>query len=205
MAAVTGEDWDARYRAAPAPFGDRPSGWLVETVEGLPRPPASALALADGDGRNSRWLAARGIATRAVDLSREATRQGMARDRATGLSVAREAGDLGGGWSPGQTADLVALIFLQGPPDLRRAALASACAALAPGGVLVVEGFAAPAGHDAPLGPPDDAARWQAQELRDWTAGLAVEAMAVVPLDLDEGPRHRGRARVLRARLGRPG
>ncbi|MEL6335884.1 MAG: class I SAM-dependent methyltransferase [Pseudomonadota bacterium] len=204
-------DWDARYRAQPAPFGDGPNHWAVMALAhpliaagaaaGAAR---RALCLADGDGRNGTWLARQGLEVTALDLSAEATRQAKARDAAAGVSVARLEADVTA-WTPRQTWDLVFLIYLQGPPALRRAGLQAAMAALAPGGWLVMEGFAVPPeGAAEVVGPSTPAHRWRAADLADWAPELTARDVMTGRLLLDEGPRHAGTATVLRALLQAP-
>lgn len=191
-------EWDRRYAEAQGGlFGDQPNLYLRAALARPDCAPGSALMLADGDGRNGTWLAAQGVAVTAVDLSPEATRRAEARDRAAGVSVAREVADLGG-WSPGARRwDMAAILFLHGAEALRRRTVETAAAALAPGGWLVLEGFAtAQAGGG--MGPDDPDKLYDLPELRRWIAGLAlVEALTGV-VALDEGPRHAGEAAVVR-------
>lgn len=59
--------WDQRWALADGPPGE-PSGLLVELADLLPTT-GLALDVAAGRGRQARWLAARGLAVTAVDLS----------------------------------------------------------------------------------------------------------------------------------------
>ncbi len=199
---MQGPDWDARYAGAEGGlFGEAPSPWLRM---GLARGAAgrTALCLADGDGRNGTWLAARGWAVTGVDLSAEATRRACARDRAAGVTAERVAADLAD-WAPeGRVWDLTALIYLQGPPELRRRGLEAAAVATAPGGWLLAEGFGGEGG-DGP-GPGAARLRWSAAEALGWLGPgwRVVEALEGTAL-LDEGPKHQGPARVMRLLLRR--
>jgi SAM-dependent methyltransferase len=191
-------DWDARYAAAEGPlFGDTPSDHLRACLARPEMRPRRALALADGDGRNGRWLAAQGLATTAVDFSPEATRRALAADAAAGVTVTRAQADLTA-WSPpaDERWDLVALLFLQGPAALRSRALRVAAEAVAPGGWLALEGFAA--GEGPALGPSDPAARWSAAEIAPLLAGIEIVELLTGRALLREGPRHDGAALVLR-------
>ncbi|GMG85437.1 hypothetical protein LNKW23_46570 [Paralimibaculum aggregatum] len=202
--------WDARYAAAgpEGPFGGAPNAWMQMALARPGVAPRSALMLADGDGRNGAWLAGRGLAVTALDISAEATRRAAARDRAAaagGGSVMRIVADLET-WAPpaGAAWDLATLLYLQGPGALRRRALALAAGALAPGGWLLVEGFAAVAGRPA-MGPDDQDKRYRQEDLAAAAAGLEiVEALAGAVL-LDEGARHQGPAEVVRLLARRPG
>ncbi|MEC9433933.1 MAG: methyltransferase domain-containing protein [Pseudomonadota bacterium] len=206
-----GPDWDARYAAAPEPglFGDVPNLFLRMALARPGPAPRSALLIADGDGRNSTWLAGTGAspappAVTAFDLSSVAVARAAARDRAAGVRVERFAADVTQ-WAPeGRGWDLVALLHLQGPESLRRAGFAAAAAALAPGGRLLLEGFA---GEGGKPGPERSSQRWQEAEAEAWVAaaGLALEELMEGAVALDEGAKHQGRARMLRLIARRPG
>ena len=191
-------DWDARYAAAEGGlFGEEPCEYLREAMARSDVAPRSALMLADGDGRNGTWVARQGVAVTAVDLSAEATRRARARDAAEAVAAERIAADLTR-WEPGERRwEMATLVFLQGPASLRKLAIERARAALAPGGWLVVEGFAKAQATGA-MGPDDPDKLWSLDELADWTADLEpVEALAG-RVRLDEGVRHQGPAAVIR-------
>ncbi|MEM6972374.1 MAG: methyltransferase domain-containing protein [Pseudomonadota bacterium] len=208
-----GAAWDARYRADDAPFGTGPSATLSALFErsGLSAALSKggrALCLADGDGRNGRWLAGRGFTVTAVDVSALATQQAVGRDSIAGVSVARITADLGQWRAEDSAFALVTLQFLQGPWPLRRAALTTAGAALAPGGLLLLEGFAAREGvrdPDETLGPSRDTHRWRQSEIDTVLPDLQALSDHTAKLSLGDGPRHTGRGLVLSALRRRPG
>lgn len=191
-------DWDERYSAAPdGLFGREPSQYLRQVAARSDFAARTALCLADGDGRNSRWLAAKGIATMAVDLSSVATSKALEMDAAAAVEVERIVADLET-WQPAaaQRYDLVTVIFLQAPEALRRHALQLAWAALEPGGWLMVEGFAkAQAGRSG--GPSDPANLYDRVEIAAaLPAPLVIESLAG-RVHLEEGRRHHGEMEVV--------
>ncbi|MEM9783335.1 MAG: class I SAM-dependent methyltransferase, partial [Pseudomonadota bacterium] len=163
--------------------------------------------LADGDGRNGSWLAGRDFRVTSVDISPAAAALGRERDRRAGAFVERVIADLAT-WQPTEaSAQLVTLQFLQGPWALRRAALLAASRALAPGGWLLVEGFAARDGvapAEASLGPKRDTHRWRAREIEETLSDLEPHATDIATRDLHDGPRHSGIGRVLTVLRRRP-
>lgn len=204
--AVQAALWDARYAAAEGGlFGERPNDYLRMACARPGFAPRTALMLADGDGRNGSWLAAQGVAVTAVDLSAEATRRAAARDRAAGAGVERICADLDV-WTPpaGRRWDLATVIYLQGPARLRRRAVETAVAALAPGGWFLLEGFAKLDAPGPTLGPEGAGLRYDLEELPDWIGGLSpVEALEGL-VRLDEGPRHAGLGAVIRLLARKP-
>ena len=198
-------DWDAKYGAAPdGLFGREPNQYLREVAARSDFAAQTALCLADGDGRNSRWLALKGITTTAVDASAVAVANALALDEASGAKVERIVADLET-WRPagGRRYDAALLIYFQGPAALRTLALRVAWDALATGGWLVVEAFAKPQMERA--GGPDSPDHLY--DLNEITAALpghrVIEALSGRIL-LDEGRRHRGEVEVVRFLAAKP-
>ena len=192
-------EWDARYRTSPvSPFGDAPSHWLRTMLGRCDPGPRTALMIADGDGRNGTWLARQGLAVTALDLSPQATRLACTRDAQAGVEVDRFTADIMD-WGPGAARwDLAGVFFLHGPAELRGVAVAKAIAALAPGGLLLAEGFARRRGRQRKPGPDDPTRRYTLSELRRWTGGLEIVEALTGEARLDDGPRHQGPADIVR-------
>jgi SAM-dependent methyltransferase len=198
--------WDKRYRAAAEPpFGEAPNEYLRMICARSDFAARRVLSLADGDGRNGAWLAAQGHAVTAVDCSAVASERAEALDRRRGVAVTRLVADLAE-WSPapGETWDAVFVIYLQGTRALRLRTLKVAAAALAPGGWLVVEGFSKAQGPRPGIGPDDADRLYDLAELQAAASGLEVVEALAGRLRLDEGPRHRGEAEVVRFAARRP-
>src|ERR1700735_1902044 len=79
----TQEFWDERYRSADRLWNGQPNPQLVAQIAGLP--PAAALDAGSGEGADAIWLASRGWAVTAVDVS------AVALDRAAGHAEAEGA------------------------------------------------------------------------------------------------------------------
>jgi 2-polyprenyl-3-methyl-5-hydroxy-6-metoxy-1,4-benzoquinol methylase len=60
--------WDERYSREDYVFGTEPNGFLASCAP-LLSPGQSALCVADGEGRNSAWLAGQGLSVTAFDVS----------------------------------------------------------------------------------------------------------------------------------------
>lgn len=190
------EKWDARYREAQTPlFGENPSEFLRQAAARSDFDVASALFLADGDGRNSRWLALKGSAVTAVDLSDAARIKACALDRSAGLSVNRLTADLAV-W-PGLAArfDAAILIALHSNKTTRQRAVKTAIRHLKPGGWLVLEGFSAAQAERGSMGPTSPEKLYDLAETRSWIEPECrlIEALEGLVL-LDEGHRHDGYA-----------
>jgi Methyltransferase domain len=192
-------NWDAKYAAAPdGLFGSEPNQYVRQVVARSDFKARSGLCLADGDGRNSRWLAQHGLTMAAVDLSGVAVVNGTALDLKAGVHVERRVADLEI-WRPslGQSFEVVFLMYLQAPMTTRMAALKVGWQALSAGGWFVLEGFAkAQAAGEAGPGDPD--LLYALEEVqRALPDALIMEAMTG-RVRLDEGGRHQGLAEVVR-------
>jgi SAM-dependent methyltransferase len=199
--------WDKRYRAAREPlFGEAPNDYLRMIRAHAGFAARRVLCLADGDGRNGCWLAEQGHDVTAVDVSAVATERARELDRRRGVTVVRLVADLAD-WTPAAGArwDAVFVIYLQGTAALRRRALEVAAAALVPGGWLVVEGFSKAQAARPEIGPDDPDRLYDLEELQAVCSGLEVIEALAGRVRLDEGPKHRGDAEVVRFAARRVG
>ena len=131
--------WDARYSARELVWGAPPNRYVVEHATALPR--GRALDLACGEGRNALWLATRGWEVTGSDYSAVALAKAAEMAASSPRAVVQRltwrhadavTDELGGPY------ELVLQCFLHLPADQRSTVLAKACAALAPGGTLIV-------------------------------------------------------------------
>ena len=101
-----------------------------------------ALSVADGEGRNSVWLATLGLEVTAFDFSPVGVEKARALAREVGVSVDYHLSDIfRWNWRE-RESDAVVVIFAQFMGAEARAPLFEGMkAALAPGGVLVMQGY----------------------------------------------------------------
>jgi len=125
--------WDERYRSKPAAV--EPSELLVAFAEHLPAR-GRALDVACGAGRNSVFLAERGLWVVAVDTSRQALEQGRELTRQHGVHVSWVQADLRNHPLTPGGFDVVACFYYRD-----RALYTTLRAALRPGGLLVYETY----------------------------------------------------------------
>ena len=189
--------WNERFAATPEAYGAAPNAWLVEHAGRIKRGGA-VLCLAEGQGRNSLWLAQQGFRVTAVDFSPVALEQLQARAAQLGVEVKAVQADLTK-WTPAANAfDGVALIFAHFAPEVRSRMHRAAEAALRPGGVLIVEAFSKLQRGRPSGGPSDPDLLYSAAELVVDFADLHIVTVEGTATVLDEGPLHQGDARVVR-------
>lgn len=181
------EDWDAKFATSEFLFTDRPNQSLAAEVDALP--PGRTLDLGAGQGRNAVWLAERGWQVTAVDFSPVGLGRAEQLARAKGVDVDFVLADVRE-WRPEASYDLVAVSYLQLPAAELRAVLATASAALAPGGTLLV------IGHDRDNltrgygGPQDPDVLFTVDEVTAALDGLRIEKAEQIDrvVDSDIGP-----------------
>ncbi len=133
--------WNERYQGEAYLFGEAPNAFLAAQAHRL-RPGLSALAVADGEGRNGVWLAEQGLDVLSVDSSPVAQAKAARLAQARGITLRLEEVDLASWTWPEAQFDVVAAIFIQfAGPELRDQIFAGLKRALKPGGLLLLEGY----------------------------------------------------------------
>jgi SAM-dependent methyltransferase len=133
------DEWDARYAGTDLVWGPGANRWVVEHTSDLP--PGRAVDLACGEGRNALFLAERGWTVIGVDFSARAIEKArrLERTRPAHHRPVRWVHADVTGYRPAPV-ELVLVIYLHLPRIARRTVLEAACAALVPGGHLLVVG-----------------------------------------------------------------
>jgi SAM-dependent methyltransferase len=130
--------WDTRYAESTAVWSGNANAALVAEVATLT--PGTALDLGCGEGGDAIWLARQGWTVTATDISAVALEKAAAHAAEAGVTVDFQRHDLGTSFPAGHY-DLVSCQFLYprgGVP--REELLLKAKAAVAPGGILLIEG-----------------------------------------------------------------
>ncbi|MEL7048089.1 MAG: class I SAM-dependent methyltransferase [Pseudomonadota bacterium] len=202
------EDWNTKYRDAGGGvlFGQDVNPYVRIVRRSFTPHAQSALCLADGDGRNSRWLAKDGLHVTAVDISSVGTQLAADADQRADIHVARVIADMAS-WSPPpeQAWDSVFIMYLQCEADVRLRTLRVGWAALAKGGVLALEAFARPIDGQgswrdvaASSGPGHPHLLYTVTEILDALPHAEIiEALEGV-VHLDEGLKHQGPGHIVR-------
>ncbi len=132
--------WNDRYAKPGYLFGTEPAQFIVSHkgyfAEGL-----TALAVADGEGRNSAYMAKQGVQVTAMDSAGVAVEKAKALALAEGVNVDFNVASLAS-WDWSRQFDLVVGVFIQfvGPKD-RVAQFENLKRAIKPGGLLMLHGY----------------------------------------------------------------
>jgi len=195
--------WDAKYALDDYFYGTEPNAWLVGQ-KGHLRPGMRVLAVADGEGRNSVWLAGRGLEVTAVDASPKALAKAAALAEARGVALTRIAADLRDWDWPRASFDLVVAIFAHFRPADRPLIHRRMLEALIPGGRLLLEAYSPYQRLFDTGGPKDLDMLYTAHRLEADFAAAEIIHSCETKTTLDEGSGHQGRAAVTRLIARRP-
>lgn len=189
--------WNRRYAEAGFLFGEAPNGWLHEHA-GAWSPGQRVLCVADGEGRNSVWLAGRGLVVDAFDISDVAVAKARQFAARQGVGVNYSVADCDGYPWPDAAYDGVAAIFVQfADPPLRERLFAHMVRSLKPGGTLVLQGYT-PAQLDYRTGGPGQMTHLYTEAiLRAAFAELEVLTLRSYEAELAEGSGHHGRSALI--------
>jgi SAM-dependent methyltransferase len=184
--------WDERFSEEGYVFGTEPNAWLAGH-RALFEPGKRALSVADGEGRNSVWLARLGVHVDAFDISPVGVDKARKLAALAGVPVNYAVADCDGWpWTPA-AYDYVVGIFIQfADPDLRARLFAHMAAALKPGGYLLLQGYTPRQLQYKTGGPGVIEHLYTPELLRDAFAGLDMVELRDYDAELAEGARHVG-------------
>ena len=156
--------WNQRFSGNDYLFGTAPNAFLA-SQRPLLRHGQSALAVADGEGRNGVWLAEQGLDVLSIDFSTNAQAKAQLLAAARGVSLRTELVDLFAWDWGGRSFDIIAAIFIQfATPDERAALFVKIKGALRPGGHLILQGYR-PKQLDYGTGGPPNAENMYTEDL----------------------------------------
>jgi SAM-dependent methyltransferase len=189
--------WNDRYKAPGYLFGTDPAAFLRREAGRLVAG-QTALCVADGDGRNSVFLAEQGLQVMAMDASDVAVGKAQELADARAVTVNFHVADIATwNWDARQYDVVVGIFFQFAGPALRDAIFAGMIRALAPGGLLLVHGYTpAQLAHDT-AGPRNLENLYTADLLADRFRDLDILRLEEYEAELSEGSRHVGRSALI--------
>lgn len=191
------QTWDARYAREDLLFGAEPNAFLASQAHRL-APGMRALCVADGEGRNSVWLAQQGLEVDAFDISPVAVAKAQRLARERGVAVRHAVADILGLEWPEACYDLIAAIFIQfAAPAERSTIFRGFVRALRPGGMLLLQGYRPEQLAYRTGGPPCAENMYTEPMLREAFAGLDIEHLRSHDDIVREGDGHNGMSALI--------
>jgi len=191
------ETWNARYARDDYHFGEEPNAFLRSSAHYL-LAGQSALCVADGEGRNSVFLAEQGLDVTAFDFAPNAVRKAKRLAASREVNVDHRLGDIYAWNWPAQTYGAVVAVFIQFlPPADRERVFAGMKMAVEPGGLLLLEGYRPEQVDFGTGGPPRRehmyTREWLEIQFVDWEI-LELKAYDGV---IREGAGHSGKSALI--------
>jgi SAM-dependent methyltransferase len=195
--------WSKRYSDAGEDylFGTAPNRFLAHRVT-LLRNGRNALSVADGEGRNSVWLAEQGLDVTAIEIS------AVAIEKARRLAAGRQvdvhfmlADMLAPGWPPIELHDAfdwVIGIFIQFvDPVWRERQLQAMKQLTRPGGRILLQGYTPKQIEYGTGGPSAVENLYTPEILREAFGDWEIEELVDYEEDVSEGLGHKGRSALI--------
>ncbi|MCC7038684.1 MAG: class I SAM-dependent methyltransferase [Burkholderiales bacterium] len=190
--------WNSRYAKAGDGFvyGTAPNTFLAASAGALP-PGGTVLCIADGEGRNSVWLAKQGFTVGAIDVAEQGVAKARALAAREGVSVDASVADVTRFDYGTARYDAVVSIFLHLPAKARRATHRRIVEALKPGGVFVYEAYGPDQLAYGTGGPPEQALLHPLDDVLADLEGCAIEHAFCGARTVQEGDAHHGEGQVV--------
>ncbi len=191
------ETWDARFAGDDYIFGTEPNVFLAAQQPRL-KAGSRALCVADGEGRNSVWLALQGLAVTAFDIAPRGVEKARALAARFGVTVEHHVASIEEwAWTP-DACDVVAAIFVQfAAPAQRERLFEGMLRTLKRGGLLLLQGYTPRQLGYRSGGPPDADHLYTPELLRRSFAGHEIVELREHDDRLAEGTHHVGMSALI--------
>jgi len=184
--------WNSRFKGEDYHFGTEPNTFLASQAHRL-RPGLRALSIADGEGRNSVWLAKQGLDVTAFDVSPVGVEKAQRLAQSAGVKIDYRVANINDWNWDEHPYDVVVAIFIQfATPAERVRIFAGIMRALAPGGLLILQGYGPKQIEYKTGGPPFVEHLYTAALLREQFAAMDILHLAEHDDVIHEGKGHSG-------------
>lgn len=188
--------WNERYADKNFIYGTEPNVFFKEQI--LKLNSGKALFLGEGEGRNAVYAAALGWLVDAVDFSSSAKEKALKLAEKKNVKINYEVCDLNEYEYNENFYDIVVMIFIHLPLDIRLNVFNKAIDSLKRGGKLIVEAFSKQQIKYNSGGPRSLDLLYSEEDLLLLSNGLNIELFEIKEIDLSEGEYHKGVANVVR-------
>ncbi len=198
------ERWNTRFSATDYVFGTAPNGFLASQAHRL-KPGMTALAIADGEGRNGVWLAQQGLQVTGFDFSPNglAKAQRLASERK--VQIDYHLADINDwDWDAKQYDAIAAIFFQFAPPAARARIFNGLMRALKPGGLLLLQGYRVEQLKYGTGGPSVAEQLYTEALLREAFGALDILHLASHDDEIEEGAGHKGMSALIDMVARRP-
>jgi len=189
--------WNERFAQPGYLFGTEPAQFLRDHSQYLTSG-GRALAVADGEGRNSVFLAAQGLEVTAMDGSSVAVDKARTLADERGVKVGFNVADIMEWDWQGEAYDLVVAIFIQfSAPQERDKVFAGFKKTLKKGGTLMLHGYTVEQLEHGTGGPPCAENLYTLEMLKEAFSDMEILHLNAYEREVDEGSAHCGRSALI--------
>ena len=190
-------DWNERFSIEDYLFGADPAQALVK-LEHYLIPQGDTLVIADGEGRNSVYLASRGFRVTASDSSTVANIKAKALAASQNVEVNYQVEDFFDiDWSAKQYDNIVGIFFQFIPPDKIKQVLTALRTAIKKGGTLLIHGYTPQQIELATGGPKDVSLMYNKELFEDVFESVEILVNKEYQIKLSEGSGHKGQSALI--------
>ncbi len=179
-------------------YGTVPTGFLI-THNPYLTPGQKALSIADGEGRNSVYLAEQGLDVTALEFASSALARAKALAQARNVFVDYRAFDiLTDTWQETNTYDLVLAVFVQFTgPEGRMRQFDGMKVSCKPGGLVMIHGYTPKQLEFGTGGPPSEQNMYTEAQMRSDFTGWDILECTSYEREVQEGAGHSGMSALL--------
>ena len=191
------QTWDARFSTDDYIFGTTPNVWLTQHRD-LLAPGSRVLAVADGEGRNSVWLAQQGMQVDAFDISPVGVGKATRLAQEANVQVNYQVRSVDNfDWKVGEYDAVVAIFIQFADPDTRATLFKRMKSALKPDGLMLLQGYTPKQLDYKTGGPPNLDHLYTEELLRDAFGDMSILELRAYEAVLREGTQHSGQSALI--------
>jgi 2-polyprenyl-3-methyl-5-hydroxy-6-metoxy-1,4-benzoquinol methylase len=190
--------WNERFNTDEFIFGKEPNEYLAKNALRYLKKGDKVLCAADGEGRNSVWLAEQGMQVVGFDASDIAIAKAKQFATDKKVSVQYIFSDTDSfDWRPNHYDAVIAIFIQFADPPMRERIFQKAYETLKPGGIFILQGYT-PKQLEYKTGGPTLIEHLYTEELiRNLVKDFEILELKMYEQELSEGPRHSGMSALL--------
>ncbi len=191
------QTWDKRFEDDDYIFGTEPNVWLAGHA-GLLKPGMHVLAVADGEGRNSVWMAQRGLQVDAFDITPVGVDKARKLAADAGVTVNYSVSSVEEWpWKVGEYDAVVAIFIQFADPATRATLFKQMKSALKPDGLILLQGYTPKQLEYKTGGPPLLDHLYTEELLREAFGDMDFAELRLYEDVLQEGSQHSGQSALV--------
>ena len=190
-------DWDERYSIDDFLFGQKPAQALLRNEEYLV-PRGETLLIADGEGRNSVYLAKNGFKVTSSDSSIVAQQKAKALADSQNVKVNFKLENFFDiDWSKKQYDNIIGICFQFIPPELIEEAFMGLRSGTKKGGTILIHGYTPEQIHYGTGGPKDVTLTYTEATFTQSFTNSEIRLLEKYEATISEGPGHNGKSAMI--------